>query len=241
MSRIALGFLAASVVVASPGWAADSDLGGTWALHYDIVTKSKIPVVGSLKATSRTSVLVHLSRDDSGWLQEHKVCGSALKGGFVKSRVPDTYTRSIPRKRYRPRVWEVEGELHYRADTGVFTAGFDASCAAVPEDLHDPCAIDWDGDGLPGATIQAKAPLFPWVDVYVSQRNHIVLDGQLASSDRLEGLVSVQELVTHVLGASQPAFARSPESTVVAEETRFVMIRLGSDARCADVLAVAPE
>ena len=48
----------------------------------------------------------------------------------------------------------------------------------------------------------------------------------------------MRELTTHVIGASNSLFARSPTAEIVQDETRFVMTRLGEGATCADVLAV---
>ena len=217
--------------------AAPPDIEGTWALRYQVVTQNQVPVVGSLQSTSETLVLARIQSTDHGWFQSHQVCGAGVQGGLVRSRVPESYIRSVPEKRYGVTLQQTESGPLYFADTGVFVSGYDTRCGdVVPRDASDPCVIDWDSDGKPGATILAKAPLFPWVEVYVSQRNHVTLEGQVLDGRSIRGRVRMAHMETHVIGASNRLFHKSPTATLVAEQSFFTMQRLDDSATCDQVL-----
>ncbi|MCB9679499.1 MAG: hypothetical protein H6737_30620 [Alphaproteobacteria bacterium] len=215
-----------------------ADLEGTWGLRIEVVTANDVPVVGSLQSTSHTWVQARIRRDGDGWVQEHRVCDSAVTGGLVKSRVPPAYTRAVPVKTYTVALASDGDALTYRADLGRFGAGWDLACAYVPAEAGDPCEVDFESDGKPGATVEVKVPMFAWGEVYVAQMNHLVLTGRTVSSDRVDGSIDVRELETHVLGASRSMFHRDPKSDVVPGASRFSMVRLADDAGCDAVMAL---
>ena len=76
------------------------DLEGTWGLRIAVVTANDVPIVGALKSTSRTWVRAVIRKQGEGWVQDHRVCASAVSGGVVKSRLTPEYTRSVPFKSY---------------------------------------------------------------------------------------------------------------------------------------------
>lgn len=226
---------ALTAAVAQPG--SPADLEGVWALRISVVTANEVPVVGSLRSTSRTWVRAVIRREGDDWVQDHRVCASAVSGGVVKSRLPSAFTRSVPRKTYPVDLEPCAGALSYRADLAVYTAGFDPACAKVPSDPEDRCTIDFEGDGHPGATIEVKVPLFDWAQVYVAQKNHLVLEGRTDGPDRIEGQIEVLDLENRVLGASKRIFARDPKSDLIPGASRFTMVRLHEDDGCGAVVA----
>lgn len=205
---------------------------GTWALQLRLVTANRVPIFGKLESTGQTFIRARIQADGDTWQQEHTVCGAQVRGGVVRTRIPSTYTRSVPVKTY-PAV--IAGG-RYHADLGVFRTGHYPRCKDVPLTAEDPCVYDWDSDGHPGATIEVKAPMFSWVEVYVAQRNHIVLDGSFVGPERIEGTLQVLDLKNHVLGASRSLFDRNPVSELVPESSGFTMTRLPDDATCVEVL-----
>jgi hypothetical protein len=214
------------------------DLEGTWALHMVVTTANDLPIVGALKSHSNTYVRTRLHRSADGWVQDHTVCGANVGGGLVRTRIPPSYTARVPTKTYPVQLLSREETFAYRADIGVFGVGWDPRCTYVPTEAGDPCEVDFESDGNPGATIEVKVPMFEWAEVYVAQRNHLKLDGNVVSNERIEGDIEILEIVNHVLGASKSMFARSPKSAPVAGESHFVMTRLAEDADCEAVLAV---
>ncbi|MCK6505670.1 hypothetical protein L6R53_20115 [Myxococcota bacterium] len=214
------------------------DLAGPWALEMAVVSAARVPVVGDVKSTSRTWILLEVGPDGAGGLvQDHRVCAAEVKGGLVHTRVPARFVAAIPPKRYPVRLLAQGTGWSFAADTGAYAMGFDTACSAtVPVEQGDPCVRDADGDGIPGATIHAKAPAFPWVEVYIAQRMHPLLDGAVVSPDRVEGGIQLEVMDTRVLGASNRLFASSPTVTPLPAESRFQMERL-SEASCEAVLA----
>jgi hypothetical protein len=193
-----------------PADAAAPDLSGTWLITYDVVTANQAPVIGAIRSTTTATLLLELKRDGDGWIQEHRICSSNVSGGLVKTRVPEAYIEATGTKRYPVRVWEADGVTHYVADLGAFTTGFDPECGPHPQDAEDPCITDWDGDGNPGATVHAKAPMFPWVEVYVAQNNQVVFTGTLHDNGNVEGSLEMKKLATTTVGASNRLFNCSP-------------------------------
>ncbi len=186
-------------------------------------------------SVTRTGVLVHLEPDGEGWVQHHRPCGSSIDGGaFVKTRIPDAYFERVQSKVLAP---EVHDDGRFVVDVERFTGGWDPSaCSDVPTAAEDACVRDWDGDGKPGITIEVKAPLIPWAEVYVAQKTHPHLDCHIVHEDLVEGRMAMLELDNRVLGASNRLFHGQPRTRSVNEASTFRMERLADDASCSDVL-----
>lgn len=243
MLSLALALVPALVLAAPVARADAPDLTGTWGLEIDSVSATKVPVVGELKSTTRTFVLLELSRDQAAedqvvFEQQHRVCAAEAKGGLVKTRVPKGYVAAVALKNY-PAVLRPDGDgWSYDADTRLFSIGYDRACGQVPSDPADACVQDPDGDGKPGVTVHAKAPAFPWVEVYVAQQAHPVLKGRVVDGDSVAGGMALKAQTTHVLGASNSLFASSPSVRPLSEESTFRMERLAQGAGCAEVLSL---
>lgn len=224
-------FLSIPLAAAGPGTPA---LDGVWALEMRAVTASSVPVIGDVRSVTRTGVLVRLESTEEGWLQHHHPCGSSISGGgLVKTRIPDAYFDRVEPKVLVPTV---DADQGFRVDLGRFTGGWDPTvCDVVPDQIDAPCVEDWDGDGRPGVTIEVKAPFFAWVEVYVAQQTHPVLDGRVVQEDLVEGRLYVTELDNRVLGASNRLFHGQPRTRPLDAESTFRMERIGEGATCADV------
>lgn len=210
------------------------DLTGTWRLDWRVVSRNRVPVIGRITTSSEAWALARVEDNGHGLSQEQRLCGGLVRAGAVQSQLPPEYIASVPPKTYDVRIQAEGDQLTFQADTGKFWSGHDPTCAHLPEDADDPCVTDWDSDGQPGATVKVKAPLFKWVDVYVAQRTHLVLNGRVTSADRIEGLVEMWQMDTHVLAATNRLFARNPKVWIVPEESRFTMVRVDDETTCAD-------
>ena len=199
-----------------------------------MVSRNRVPVIGRITTSSEAWALARVEDNGDGLSQEQRLCGGLVRAGAVKSQLPPEYIASVPSKSYDVRLLEDGDQLMFEADTGKFWSGHDPSCAHLPVDPDDPCVLDSDKDGRPGATVKVKAPLFKWVDVYVAQRTHLVLSGRVTSADRVEGLAEMWQMDTHVLAATNRLFARNPKVWIVPEESRFTMVRVADGATCAD-------
>jgi len=227
----------AMLISMSVGLAGEPDLAGSWALKTTSVVAAKVPVIGQLKSSSWSWMLIELERDGDGWRAHHRVCESKTSGKVVKTVIPPEFVAAIPPKSYPVEIAEVDGKTTYVADTLPFTLGFDpAVCARPPETTESSCLIDVDGDGHPGVTIHVRPPLFPWIEIYLSQMSHLKMSGWVVNEDLIAGSIAVEDALTGVVGASRSMFARSPTTTVLNDESTFSMRRLPAGATCADVV-----
>lgn len=211
------------------------DLSGAWRLDYSVVTRNRVPVLGRIKSASMGWALAQVRYTDGRWVQEHEVCGGTVRAGLVRSELPLAYLHHVPQKTYTIVIGAETDSLAFYADTGTFMSGHDPACDSLPQSPDDPCARDWDEDGHPGATVRVKPPLFRWVDVYVAQKTHMVLHGEVKTDDHIEGYTQMQVMKTSVLGASNNLFAQTPAAVFVAEESRFTMTRVADTATCAEL------
>lgn len=213
------------------------DLEGTWALEIVVVTASRVPVLGEVRSRSHSWIRLDLRPDGDGWVQDHRFCGGEVRAPVGRVEIPDPYVQAAAPKRYPVELRVGDGGWHYVADTRPFEIGFDPACEQVPTGPEDPCVRDADGDGHPGVTLYARAPIFRAVEIYVAQRTHPVLEGTWDTPDHVGGRARMEELSSRVLGASSPRFASPPEHRLLAEETVFSMWRLPDGADCAEVRA----
>jgi hypothetical protein len=212
------------------------DLDGTWAMENLLVSASHVDIIGKVKSRSYTWIKLKMEHDGETATVTHSVCGSRVRGSLFKSRIPPAYVGAVPTRTYTAMI--SEDGTHYTSDLGVFNMGVDPACAVLPTEAGHPCLRDVDHDGNPGATIQVKLAFFQWVDVYVAQRNHLVLDGALAEDGWFRGGIIPKMTAVQVVGASKRMFARSPAPPeTLVDESSFRMVRVDADASCADVIA----
>lgn len=212
------------------------DLTGSWGLEMQTTVAAKLPVIGDLRTTSTTRILIQLTPDGDQWTAHHEVCQTQTNSKIVKTEIPDTYIAAIPKKTYPVNVDSRAGVDHFALDMRPFFMGFDpATCGSPPEDPDSPCLVDADSDGHPGVTIRVRPPLFSWMEVYVAQTSRTLLDGVVVNGSEIAGTVEVRDATTTVLGATRSMFAHSPKTRILQDESAFVMKRIKVDATCADV------
>jgi hypothetical protein len=192
---------------------------GPYALEVDVVTETKLPVVGTKQVHTVSAVLVGLSQEGARWFQEQRTCEVLVSGGGpAKTTIPPAFVAALPVQRIPVEL----GEGTYRVDGGPETLGADPS-VPLPKNGDDPSVRDPDGDGKPGVTVWVDAPVVGRVEMYVAQRAHSVLEGTLGDGGA-SGQVVVQQMEQRTLGASNSLLAVNPKIYPVAGASRFRLV-----------------
>jgi hypothetical protein len=227
------------------------DLSGAWRIEWVAANRVRVPILGSTTVLTRQVSLARVvPTPDGGWEQSHVACaiGAESDSSFTSTSFPAGFLAAMPPKRYPLRVTDEGDRWRVYADTGRLTIGFHpepsvdagAAAASIPSNAGHPSVFDWDEDGLPGATITVRAPLFGAVDVFVVQSSRGVLDGSLRVVDgvatAVEGSFRLEDYAQATIGASNPLFHTTPRATFLPEQSHLTMSRIGDDATCQDLV-----
>jgi hypothetical protein len=201
---------------------------GTYALNVEMVTETKVPVLGDTRVHTRSAAVVQLSVDGGQWSQSQRTCAvDVWSRGPARTIMPPALLASLPVQRFEI---DVDGE-RYVADGGPVTIGASAT-GPLPVDLADARALDTDGDGHPGATMWLDVPVLGRVELFVAQRAHSVFEGVLDGDGGVSGGVRVVSMEQQTLGASRSMFHTSPAMRAVPEASRFELRPLPPGAGC---------
>jgi hypothetical protein len=147
------------------------------------------------------------------------------------------------------------------ATTGSYTAcgGTLAACASAAAPASGGCVCDQDGDGKPGATLSvANAPVFSDLDkAYVALRATVTLQGQVFSSEEIDGTVeaTLEQVILGCHRASQgasdcslgdlgliqavaPVITQSDASMNACNQSLFTARRVPAGTDCATLAGV---
>jgi len=218
---------------------------GTYKLEMILASTTKVPFFGSSKSASKSVSLVEVKRSGGSFVQSHKVCDFRLleDSKFIKMIFPEKFIAALANHSYSVEVERDTQGWRYRADLGIERIGYRpvGDDVKLPEKIDDPAVFDWDGDGLPAATLKITIPLLPDGELYVVQRGRSILNGRILQAGRIEGTIEVQSFAQRVLGA-RPAFLNaSPEITPDPKESRFVMSPLPTGSSCETLRASAAK
>lgn len=108
---------------------------------------------------------------------------------------------------------------------------------AIPTSPDDPAVVDQDQDGFPGVTVHVVQDLLGEGDVYVAQRTITSLEGTVASTSRVEGLLDATSeqsiLDASAWWLSLPTNSRPDDDP---SHSWFVFQEVDSGATCVDVM-----
>jgi hypothetical protein len=211
----------------------------TWGLEIGIATEAKVPFLGRIHILSRSLVLSQIMDSPSGPIMSQRMCGVVIEDDAKLSDtlIPASFVQALPVQKIPLSPVPAGDGWTVRLDPGPTYVGYDPEVAGegVPSEIDDPAVVDFDGDGLPGATVQLKVSLLGHIDLYIVQRGHTILDG-FGSETGVEGAVIVEDLTQKTLGASHRMFARQSSVIVDAAHSRFRMHPIADDADCDDWL-----
>ena len=210
---------------------------GTYRLEMIMASTTRIPFFGSSKSASKSISLVEIRHDGNGLIQNHRVCDFRVleDSNFIKMIFPEKFIAALSSHTYPIQIEKQSQGWRYRADLGVERIGYRSSGTEdkLPSKIDDPAVFDWDNDGHPGATLQLSIPLLPSGELYIVQRGHSILTGDILEPGKVEGKIQVQSFEQRVLGARPSFLAKSPEIEPDANESRFRLTPASDSATCA--------
>jgi hypothetical protein len=216
------------------------DLSGTWAQRWTQTAVSRVPVVGRVRTTTETLLLLTIEQHGDALSIDQQVCAIDVSSGsgVVRTIIPDAFVDALPTSAVEARLdlgGTTAGIRDWQSVDVVGAALTDASNDALPTDANDVRVLDPDADGHPGMTVLVRGMVDG--EVYVVQRGQSELRTSYVSSERIEGVVDwTAEQV--VLGASARVLRNSPptEPDPDPARNRFVTVRLDAGATCSTVL-----
>jgi hypothetical protein len=209
---------------------------GPYRLEMIMAIVAHLPFFGSSRSASKSTALVHIRRDGSGWVQSHEVCDFRVLEGstMIKLNFPEKFVTSLAKHSYPIQLEKDEHGWRYHADLGIERIGYKAAPGddRLPSRIDDPSVFDWDGDGHPGATLELSVPLLPPGKLYIVQTGRSVLDGRITETGTIEGGIDVQSFQQRVLGARPSFLHRSPEIHADPKASRFTIIPVAAGTTC---------
>jgi len=202
------------------------ELMGFWSLTLVVATRATVPILGTMLAEVHSELTVRIYKENERIIQEQHVCSSILheQQKLVKTILPEKLIASLPVARFEP-VWENrEGTWYYEADFGRQALGWNGQ-GPLPEKPASPNVIDTDQDGQPGVTVLVEAPLVGKGEVWLAQVGHTRVVGK-GNENQIQGTVSVPEMDSHVLGASNAMLLHAPTVTFDPHRSFFSMTRV---------------
>lgn len=225
-----------SLLTGSTALATEGIQPGIYGMEMSIRTATQVPFFGETIVETRSVLRVEVVSDAQGLRQRQKVCAVNVHSNAkaATTTIPQSFISALPSKEYEIYQQAINGRWRFSADPGPDAVGFDPALAQIPSGARDPGVLDPDGDGHPGATVNLKVPVFGRVDVYVIQRGHSLLDGEVTADGRVSGQVEVLLLEQRTLGASNPLFVANPPVRVL-EDNPFTMVPVPDWSTCEDI------
>jgi hypothetical protein len=187
---------------------------GRYALELVVATATQVPVMGETLVYTRSLSQVDVFVQDGVTYQTQRLCSVTVEDNnrLADTRIPDAFIKSFPVQTYAVSLTPTGGGgVAYFADPGSVAIGFDPKDTAgqVPVSPDDPNLLDYDGDGKPGATVNLVVPMLGAIELYIAQRGHSVMTGEVRGGT-VHGEVDVRYFSQRTLAASNSLFHANP-------------------------------
>jgi hypothetical protein len=210
----------------------------TYVLELHVDTSAKLPFFGWTKSTTNSTVLAVIKDTKEGLIQRHTPCDVQILTRKVpaKTIIPKAMMESLPIKTYGIDFDKNKETWRYKADLGQDHIGYDPKITkTVPTKASDPGVIDGDQDGHPGVTVQIDVMMFGTSELYVAQRGHLWLEGQLEDDGSVRGMVHMAPVVQHTMDASNRFMMASPPIRPDPTNSWFELWPVSDKTTCKDV------
>lgn len=187
---------------------------GRYALELVVATATQVPVMGETLVYTRSLSQVDVFVQDGVTYQTQRLCSVTVEDNnrLADTRIPEAFINSFPVQTYAVSLTPLAtGGFAYFADPGSVAIGFDPRDTAgiVPVAPDDPNLQDYDGDGKPGATVNLVVPMLGAIELYIAQRGHSVMTGEVQDG-AVRGEVDVRYFSQRTLAASNSLFHANP-------------------------------
>ncbi len=233
-------------------------LRGMWGMRLNLsVITYGLPLLSRQTTNSSHLLLVRArhTRADELELTE-KLCSLEMinfsdtdspPSDLIHVTIPHTFLAALPLATHRVQIDAQGPGAAFASDTWLEVRGArlaDPDADPLPTRLEyeaapaDPRLWDQDADGRPGMTTLTDGVLRG--EIYIVQRLRTALAGQQVDAERIGGRV-IAQTQEHLLDASKAALVYDIQTELHPDldRTYFRMLRLPTDASCADLLAEA--
>jgi hypothetical protein len=233
---------AVAALEAAPPAALEALPVGTYRLEMRIGAHTAIPMIGSAETATVSLSRVEIRRHGDGLRQTHRVCATRFEGGvpIVRMVMPKRFIESLASHDYPLQVDYGANGWRYRADLGREHVGYTPDPnETLPREESDPAVIDSDGDGHPGATLELSIAGLAEGELYIVQRGHSSLEGNVVAIGQAAGRIDVRVFEQAVLGARPGFLRRQPAIELDPARSTFQLTRVAEGTPC-ERLQVAP-
>jgi hypothetical protein len=218
------------------------DFSGTWAQMQVTSEISDVPFVGETTNRNITLLRLEQQQNEGSLTVSVEVCGIEVDSGtpLVSIEFPQAFVDSLgiviklstiePADHgyqfFQPRFTQLRGVRLENPETD-----------PLPTEAADPQVFDQDGDGHPGITVRVTILGFIKGEVYVIQRDWNILNGEVTSADKIDGLIEwgIEQVV---LGASNPFLKARGNNRPdpLAEHSYFRATRIDPEVDCPAII-----
>ncbi len=240
-----------------------TSIAGTWAQRQVVTTETRVPLTGTVRATSTTLLLLKVTQDGADATVVGHICDLHIESGsaLADTVVPDAFVRAMP-PREAPARFEavpdaVETSPEDRIETSpvetapggyrflqqpaheVLGANLTGPDDPLPTDPADPRVVDSDGDGDPGVTIEVTG--LSGGRMFLVQRAWRELESRSVTPTTIDGVIR-WGFERAVLGATSRMLRNQRESAATTDpaQNHFRTTRVRNDTDCAAIVAAGP-
>lgn len=215
------------------------DLNGTWAQKQVHASLSKVPVVGDIRSTTTSVLLMRVTQDGRKLEMNVEACDVRIKSDVkqIKTLIPTAMVEALGVMKLTATL--VPGNRYWRfeQDESVSVLGAKLKNPAsdeLPTWSRDYRVEDSDNDGNPGVTVRIDGIIDG--AIYLVQRSITQLRGLVVAADHVRGKVDWDTEQT-ILGATTRLLENQPGTRPDPDSARsyFTMKRVGKTTTCNDL------
>ncbi|MEZ4392422.1 MAG: hypothetical protein R3A48_15140 [Polyangiales bacterium] len=218
---------------------------GTWATRTRTLTEQTVPVLGTVRTTSRAYAIAVFARAGSTVTVTERACRVVFdRSSLGTTSISDRAVQALAPATAPIAFAQVGGAWRWSRAARSVAVGWRPSMnadEALPATRTDPRVVDSDGDGNPGVSVRIMN-LLANGSVYVVQRQRSALSGDQASDRTPRAVNDPSGSTQRTIGASTNLLAQDIPSRVDTAPTNngVTFARLAPDADCAAVIARLP-
>lgn len=215
-------------------------LTGTWAHEFVTTSVSDVPIIGSLRATTRTLLRLEIVQSGQHAEIRSQVCSVDVGGGggVIRTIVPDAFVDSLAEQNVSVTVRSDDGRptIFGWEHTEVVGAQLvNDEDDTLPTSASDARVVDADNDGEPGVTIRVRGLVNG--EIYLVQRGWSRLRTSRVTGDEIVGNID-WTTEQHIVGATLRVLQTAPPTWPDPSERRnfFLAVRVDDGTTCDDII-----
>lgn len=215
-------------------------ISGTWAQEFVTTSISQIPILGEMRAATRTLLRMEIDQTGGEATIRARVCSIEVGGGggVIRTIVPDALVASLPERNVDVRVRNEGGRVRIDGWEQIEILGAtltNPEADPLPQHVDDPTVTDSDRDGEPGVSVRVRGLVNG--EIHLVQRGWSRLDTTTVTNERIDGHIEWNNEQV-ILGATERVLRNAPPTWPDPSDRRnyFRSVRLDPASTCADVI-----